>query len=50
MGSLGCTTRSWMDQEGPETVYKDKEEPTLAMYAATMARLTVSAIAHPKGL
>ena len=35
-----------MDQEGPETVYKDEEEPTLAMYAATMAGLAVGALAH----
>jgi len=35
-----------MDQEGPETVYKDEEEPTLAMYAATVAGLAVGALAH----
>jgi len=35
-----------MDQEGPEAVYKDEEEPTLAMYAATMAGLAVGALAH----
>ena len=35
-----------MDQEGPETVYKDEEEPTFAMYAATMAGLAVGALAH----
>ena len=35
-----------MDQEGPETVYKDEEEPTLAMYAATIAGLAVGALAH----
>jgi hypothetical protein len=34
------------NQEGPETVYKDEEEPTLAMYAATMAGLAVGALAH----
>ena len=35
-----------MDQEGPETVYKDEEEPTLATYAATMAGLAVGALTH----
>jgi len=35
-----------MDQEGPETMYKDEEEPTLAMYAATVAGLAVGALAH----
>ena len=35
-----------MNQEGPEDVYKDEEEPTLAMYAATMAGLAVGALAH----
>ena len=35
-----------MDQEGPEAVHKDEEEPTLAMYAATMAGLAVGALAH----